>query len=229
MNKEVLEDLIMFYSSKEKKLITLNEYVENMKEDQKYIYYASGDSVDRIDRAPQTELLKNKGYEILYLTDEIDEFAIKMLNTYKEKEFKSVSSGDLGLEDQKEKEELEEEIKENKDLFASMKEYLDKKIKDVKPSKRLINHPVCLSSEGDLSIEMEKVLRSMPNNPELEADKILEINIHHEIFNRLKAAYEGDKDKFQLYTSLLYDQALLMEGLPIDDPVEFSNNICKLM
>lgn len=229
MNKEVLEDLIMFYSSKEKKLITLNEYVENMKEDQKYIYYASGDSVDRIDRAPQTELLKNKGYEILYLTDEIDEFAIKMLNTYKEKEFKSVSSGDLGLEDQKEKEELEEEIKENKDLFASMKEYLDKKIKDVKPSKRLINHPVCLSSKGDLSIEMEKVLRSMPNNPELEADKILEINIHHEIFNRLKAAYEEDKDKFQLYTSLLYDQALLMEGLPIEDPVEFSNNICKLM
>lgn len=229
MNKEILEDLIMFYSSKEKKMVTLDEYIKNMEEEQKYIYYATGDSIDRIDKSPQTELLKDKGYEILYLVDDIDEFAIKMLNIYGDKEFRSVSSGDLGLEDEKEKEEIEEEIRENKDLFTSMKEYLGEKIKDVKPSRRLKNHPVCLSSEGELSIEMEKVLRSMPNSQELEADKILEINIHHNIFDSLKEAYNSDKDKFKLYTKLLYDQALLMEGLPIDDPIEFSNNICKLM
>lgn len=229
IHKEVLQDLLMFYSSKEKKMITLKEYVENMPEDQKYIYYATGNSIDRIDKLPQTELVKDKGYEILYFVEDIDEFAIKMLMKYEDKEFKSVSSGDLGLETDEDKEKEKAEIEENKDLFSAMKSLLEGKVVDVRPSKRLKNHPVCLSSEGELSIEMEKVLNMMPDNPELKADKVLEINLHHDIFNRLKLAYEEDSEKFNLYTNLLYNQGLLIEGLSIEDPIEFSNNICKLM
>ena len=229
MNKEKLQDLILFYSSKEKKMVTLKEYVERMKEDQKYIYYASGDSFDRIDKLPQTEVVKDKGYEILYLVDDIDEFAIKALMTYEEKEFRSVSSGDLGIENDEEDKEIETETKENKDLFEAMKSILDDKVKEVKPSKRLKNHPVCLSSEGELSIEMEKVLSMMPDGEGIKADKVLEINIDHNVFNRLKAAFEDDKEKLKLYTELLYNQALLIEGLSIEDPVEFTNNIWKLM
>lgn len=226
-NKETLQDLILFYSSKEKKMVTLEEYVEGMLEDQKYIYYASGESIDRIDKLPQTELLKDKGYEILYLTDDVDEFAIKMLMNYKEKEFKSVSSGDLGLES--EEKEDEKETEENKDLFGFMEEILSGKVSSIKPSKRLKNHPVCLSSEGDLSIEMEKILSQMPDAQGVKANKILEINVHHNVFNKLKEAFEEDKEKVKLYTNLLYDQALLIEGLTIEDPVEFTNNIWKLM
>ena len=225
-NKETLQDLIMFYSSKEKKMVTLGEYVERMPEEQKYIYYAVGDSNERIEKLPQTELVKDKGYEILYFTEEIDEFAIKMLMNYKEKEFKSVSSGDLGIEADEKDEAITEE---NKGLFESMKEALSGKVKAVKVSKRLKNHPVCLSSEGELSIEMEKVLNSMPNNEGVKADKVLEINPNHEVFNSLKETFENDKEKFDLYTNLLYNQALLVEGLSVEDPVEFANNICKLM
>lgn len=227
-HKDVLQDLLMFYSSKEKKLVTLDEYVSRMPEDQKYIYYATGESNERIEKLPQTELVADKGYEILYFTDEIDEFAIKMLMTYKEKEFKSVSSGDLGIEAEDEKE-TEEEIKENKELFEAMKDILAGKVKDVRVSKRLKNHPVCLTADGEISIEMEKVLNAMPNNQEVKADKVLEINAHHEVFQALKQAHEGDKDKLTLFTNLLYNQALLIEGLPIQDPVEFTNNICQVM
>lgn len=223
--KEVLQDLLMFYSSKEKKMVTLDEYVTRMAEDQKYIYYAVGESIDRIEKMPQTELLLDKGYEILYFTDDIDEFAIKMLMKYKEKEFKSVSSSDLGIENNDE----ENKVEENKSLFDAMKEVLNDKINAVKVSNKLKNHPVCLSNEGDLSIEMEKLLNSMPNNQGVKAQKVLEINTHHEVFTALKGAYENDKDKFNLYTNLLYNQALLIEGLSISDPVEFTNNICKLM
>ncbi len=229
MHKEVLKDLLIFYSSKEKKMVTLEEYVSRMAENQKYIYYAAGESVDRIDKLPQTELLKDKGYEILYFTDDIDEFAIKMLMEYNEKEFKSVSSGDLGIESNEEDKENENEIEENKELFSFMKEVLSDKVKEIKPSKRLKNHPVCLSSEGDLSIEMEKILSQMPDSHGIKADKILEINVHHHVFDTLKSAFENDKDKLKLYTNLLYNQALLIEGLPIEDPIEFTNNICKLM
>ena len=225
-NKETLQDLIMFYSSKEKKMVTLAEYVERMPEDQKYIYYAVGESNERIEKLPQTELVKDKGYEILYFTEEVDEFAIKMLMNYKEKEFKSVSSGDLGIEADEKDEAISEE---NKDLFESMREALNGKVKSVKVSKRLKNHPVCLSSEGEISIEMEKVLNSMPNNEGVKADKVLEINPNHEVFNSLKESFENDKDKFALYTNILYNQALLVEGLSIEDPVDFANNICKLM
>ncbi|MDO5779330.1 MAG: molecular chaperone HtpG [Clostridium sp.] len=227
--KEVLQDLLMFYSSKEKKMVTLDEYVTRMGEDQKYIYYAVGESIDRIEKMPQTELLLDKGYEILYFTDDIDEFAIKMLMKYKEKEFKSVSSSDLGIENNDDENKIEENNEENKSLFDAMKEVLNDKISSVKVSNKLKNHPVCLSNEGDLSIEMEKLLNSMPNNQGVKAEKVLEINTHHEVFTSLKNAYENDKDKFNLYTNLLYNQALLIEGLSISDPVEFTNNICKLM
>lgn len=225
-NKETLQDLIMFYSSKEKKMVTLAEYVERMPEDQKYIYYAVGESNERIEKLPQTELVKDKGYEILYFTEEIDEFAIKILMNYKEKEFKSVSSGDLGIEADEKDEKVNEE---NKSLFDAMREALNGKVQGVKVSKRLKNHPVCLSSEGEISIEMEKVLNSMPNNQGVKANKVLEINPNHQVFNSLKETYENDKDKFALYTNLLYNQALLVEGLSVEDPVEFANNICKLM
>lgn len=229
MNKDVLQDLLLFYSSKEKKLVSLDEYVSRMPEDQKYIYYASGESIERIEKLPQTELVADKGYEILYFTDDIDEFAIKMLMKYKEKEFKSVSSGDLGIEpDEKDKESSAEE-NENKELFEAMKQILSDKVKNVRASKRLKSHPVCLSTEGEVTIEMEKVLNAMPNSQEIKADKVLEINIHHDVFQALKNAYEKDKEKLNLYTNLLYNQALLIEGLPVSDPVEFTNDICKVM
>lgn len=229
MNKEVLQDLLLFHSSKEKKLVTLDEYVSRMPEDQKYIYYASGESIDRIEKLPQTELVADKGYEILYFTDDIDEFAIKMLMKYKEKEFKSVSSGDLGIEPEENEKESGAEENDNKDLFEAMKNILADKVKNVRASKRLKSHPVCLSTEGEVTIEMEKILNAMPNNQEVKADKVLEINIHHEVFQSLKDAYEKDKEKLNLYTNLLYNQALLIEGLPVSDPVEFTNDICKVM
>lgn len=228
-NKEILQDLLMFYSSKEKKMVTLDEYVSRMPEDQKYIYYAVGESNERIEKLPQIEGVLDKGYEVLYFTDDIDEFAIKMLMNYKEKEFKSVSSGDLGIEGEEKENTSSSEDKENKELFESMKDILSGKVKDVRASKRLKNHPVCLANEGELSIEMEKVLNAMPNNENIKADKVLEININHDVFKSLKEAYEGDKDKLKLYTDLLYNQALLIEGLTINDPVEFTNNICKIM
>ena len=226
-DKELLQDLLMFYSSKEKKLVTLNEYVSRMPEDQKYIYYATGETIERIEKLPQTELVAEKGYEILYFTEDIDEFAIKMLTKYKDKEFKSVSSGDLGIEEDKAQTEAEE--KENKELFDYMKEVLSDKVKDVRASTRLKSHPVCFATEGEVSIEMEKVFNSMPNNQNIKAEKILEINVHHDVFQSLKDAYANDKEKLKLYTNLLYNQALLIEGLPINDPVEFSNDICKIM
>ncbi|MEH7547597.1 molecular chaperone HtpG [Neobacillus bataviensis] len=227
-HKEELQDLLMFYSSKEKKLVTLDEYVSRMPEDQKYIYYATGESNERIDKLPQTELVADKGYEILYFTDEIDEFAIRMLMSYKEKEFKSVSSGDLGFEAD-ENQDTAAEQQDNKELFDFMKNVLNNKVKDVKVSKRLKTHPVCLSTDGAVSIEMEKILNAMPNSQNVKADKILEINVHHEVFATLKDAFEKDKDKLTLYTNLLYNQALLIEGLPIEDPVEFTNQLCKVM
>lgn len=228
MHKEELQDLLLFHSSKEKRLVTLEEYVSRMPEEQKYIYYATGDSIDRIEKLPQTELVLDKGFEILYFTDEIDEFAIKMLMQYKDKEFRSVSSGDLGIEDEDSKEE-KEQAKENEDLFKAMKEVLSDKVKNVKASKRLKSHPVCLTAEGEISIEMEKVINAMPDNQNIKADKVLEINVDHDVFKSLKQAHENDKEKFNLYTNLLYNQALLIEGLPIHDPVEFTNDICKVM
>ncbi|CAH1199982.1 molecular chaperone HtpG [Paenibacillus sp. 2RAB27] len=228
-HKELLQDLLMFSSSKEKQLVTLDEYVARMPEDQKYIYYASGESMERIDKLPQTELVTDKGYEILYFTDDIDEFAIKMIMTYKEKEFRSVSSGDLGIDVEDNANDSESDKKENQDLFDYMNGLLAGKVTSVKASKRLRKHPVCLSTDGDVTIEMEKILNAMPNNPNVKAEKVLEINVNHDVFASLKDAFEKDKEKLNLYTALLYNQALLIEGLPLQDPVEFTNDICKIM
>lgn len=229
INKEDLQDLLMFYSSKEKKLVTLKEYVSRMPEEQKYIYYATGDTNEKIEKMPQTELVLDKGYEVLFFTDDIDEFAIRVLMKYEDKEFKSVSSGDLGIEDEESKNKTETEQNENKELFEYMKNVLSDKVKDVTLSKRLKTHPVCLSAEGEISIEMEKVLNAMPDSQNIKAEKVLEINPNHEIFASLKKAFENDKEKVALYTKILYNQALLIEGLPIEDPVEFTNDMCKVM
>ena len=229
VNKELLKDLLLFTSSKEKKLVTLEEYVSRMKEDQKYIYYAAGESVDKIDALPQTELVKDKGYEILYLTDNVDEFAVKMMMSYDDKEFKSISSGDLGLESEAEKEENKKLSEENKDMFEFIKESLGGKIKAAKVSDRLKSHPVCLTNEGQISLEMEKVLNQMPENQNVSAEKVLEINPNHEIFKTMQELYANDKDKLKDYANILYTQALLIEGMPIDDPVAYSNLVCKLM
>jgi molecular chaperone HtpG len=228
-HKDELQDLLMFYSSTEKKPVTLDEYVARMPEDQKYIYYASGPSNERIEKLPQTEMVAEKGYEILYFTDDIDEFAIKMVMSYKEKEFKSVSSGDLGIEADEDKSKDDSEENDNKELFEHMKSLLTDKVKNVKASKRLKTHPVCLSTEGELTIEMEKILQAMPNSQDVKADKVLEINVNHAVFQSLKDAYANDKEKLNLYTTLLYSQALLIEGLPVQDPVAFTNDICKIM
>lgn len=226
-NKDTLKDLLLFYSSTEEKLVTLSEYVERMKEDQKYIYYATGESHARIERLPQTEIVRDKGYEILYFTDDVDEFAIKMLLNYDEKEFKSVSSGDLGFEDDQAEEKTATE--EDQAIFDQMKEILKGKVSDVRLSKRLKTHPVCLSNEGDISIEMEKVLSMMPENQGVKAEKVLEINTNHDIFKSLKQASESNEDMMETYTNVLYNQALLIEGLPVEDPVSYANDVWKVM
>ncbi|MBQ6168976.1 MAG: molecular chaperone HtpG [Ruminococcus sp.] len=230
MHKEKLQDLLMFTSSNEQKLVTLDEYVTAMREDQKYIYYATGESAARIEQLPQTELVKDNGFEILYLTDNIDEFAIKSLMKYKDKEFKSVSADDLGLDTPEKKEELKAKEEESADLLKELQEALDGKVTKVALSQRLKSHPVCLTSEGEISLEMEKVLNSMPTDQKVHAQRVLEINPDHEIFGKLKSLSDGgDKDKIGKYAKLLYDQALLIEGMSIEDPVEFSNLICELM
>ena len=224
-----LQDLLMFYSSKEKGMVTLSEYVSRMKEDQKYIYFASGNSIDRIDKMPQTEMLFDQGYEVLYLTDDVDEFAIRIIYNYQGKEFKSVSESDLDIKDSDEQNQSAQQDDTDKDILVAMKEYLNDKVKDVQISKRLKTHPVCLSSQGGLSIEMEKILKAMPVGQEISAQKVLEINKEHDVYQALKHAYENNKEKFDLMTRILYNQSLLMEGLSIEDPTAFSDDICALM
>ncbi len=223
--KELVQDLILFYSIREQKMISLKEYIEKMPEDQKFIYYACGETNDKIAKLPQTESVKEKGYDILCFTDDIDEFAIKMLGKYEEKEFKSVSSGDLGFETEENKQENDD----NKEIFLFMKDVLGEKVSDVKASARLKTHPVCITSAGELSIEMEKVLNAMPADQKVKAERILEINTDHAMFAKIKSLFENDKEKLKKYTEVLYGSALLIEGLSIDDPVEFSNHICDLL
>lgn len=238
MNKNELQDLLMFKSSNGA-MTTLEEYVSRMKEDQKYIYFASGSSVSRIESLPQTELVRDKDYEILYLTDHVDEFCLQMMHTYDKKiedsdettpiEYKSVSADDLGLETEEEKEEIKKEEEDNKDMFEFLTEKLGGKVKAVKLSQRLKKHPVCITSEGMLSVEMEKVLSAMPDAQGAKAEKVLEINPNHAIFGKLKSLYETDKDKAGEYADLLYSQALLIEGMPIENPVDFANKLCEIM
>lgn len=231
MNKEILQDLLMFYSSSEKKLVTLDEYINRMPEGQENIYFMSGESVDKIDKLPQCALVKEKGYEILYLTDNVDEFVMQTLMTYKEKKFKNISQGDLDLASEDEKKELEAKAEENKDLLEGLKEALGEKVKEVKISSRLVNDPVCLSTDEGLSFEMEKVLSAMPDgNPYgMKAARILEINPNHEIFKALQKVYSEDKEAVKDYADILFQQALLIEGFPIEDPMEFSRKICDFM
>ncbi len=228
-DKDLLQDLLMFYSSGEKKLVTLSEYVSRMKEDQKYIYYACGESIEKIDKLPQTELVAEKGCEILYFTEDVDEFAIQILREFEGKAFKSVSAADLDIETEEEKKETEKKKEENKDLFIFLKDALGDKVKEVRASARLKSHPVCLSSDGALSIEMEKVLNAMPNDQKVKAERILEINVNHPIFAKIAVLYDTDKDKLKQYAAVLYDSALLIEGLPIEDPVAYTNAVCDLM
>ncbi|MGP1568351.1 MAG: molecular chaperone HtpG, partial [Peptoanaerobacter stomatis] len=229
MNKDELQDLIMFKSSLDKeKYTTLEEYVSRMKDDQKEIYYATGESVEKIEKMPQTEFLLDKGYEILYFTDEVDEFAIQVLRTYKEKEFKSVSSSDINV-DNTEKEKNEEKAKESKSMLDEMKEILKSNISDVVISNRLKSYPVCISAKGSVSVEMEKTLNAMPTDTHVKAEKVLEINPENKSFDNLKKYYEQDKDKFTKLTEVLYNQALLIEGLQVQDPIKFANNISDLL
>ena len=228
MNKDKLKDLLLFYSSTEKKLVTLKEYVTRMKNEQKEIYYASGETVDKIDLLPQVEILKEKGYEILYLTDNVDEFVLKMLVNYDEKAFQNACANNLDLDSEEEKEELKKKNEECSKMFEAMKLALGDEVKGIRFTHRLKNHPVCLSSEGAISLEMEKTLNSMPNNQVIKAQTVLEINENHEIAKKLSEIAEN-KEELEKYTKVLYAQARLIEGLTIENPTEISNLVCEMM
>lgn len=228
-NKDMLSDLLMFYSSAEKKLVTLSEYAARMKEEQKYIYYAAGSSIEQVSAMPQTELVLDKGYEILFCTDEVDEFVLKMLHEFEGKHFKSVSAGDLEIETAEEKEQAKKQSEESKDVLDAIKTALGDKVKSVRLSPRLKTHPVCLTADGEVSLEMEKVLGAMPNAPGVKADRVLELNPSHSVFAALKKVHESNPGRLQQYASLLYNQALLIEGFPVEDPVAFSEQICSLI
>lgn len=228
--KDTLKDLIMFPSSFEGKNVTLAEYVSRMKEGQEEIYYACGETKERIDLLPQMETFKDKGYEVLYFTQEVDEFAIKVLMEYEGKKFASISDAKLDLESDEEKEEAKKLADDSKDMLEFMQKAIADKVKTVRISNKLKTHPVCLSSDGNITIEMEKVLNSLPQNDnKVKAEKAMEINPNHAIFTKLQSLYENDKDKLSDYTKLLYAQAQLIEGLPIENPVEFANLVCDLM
>lgn len=230
--RDKLQDLLLFTRASDSKLCTLKEYRDAMPESQKYIYYAAGESAQKLALLPQAETVRDKGYDILYLTDDVDEFLMQILHTYDEKEFRSISSDDLGLESDEEKKEITEKAEANKDLFAAMQKALDGKVSEVVLSSKLKSHPVCLSSKGAFTIEMEKVIDAMPNVQQNapKAQRVLEINGSHPVFNSLTAAFAaGDTKKVETYAKLLYDQALLIEGLSVEDPVAFSNAICELM
>lgn len=231
MHKDLLQDLLLFYSSHEKKLVTLDEYVARMPEDQKYIYFVSGADVDKTDRMPMVQSVKAKEYEILYLTDNVDEFALQALGNYKEKQFKNISQGDLDLASEEEKKEVEQTAEANKDLLEDIKEALKDKVQDVKISTRLVDDPVCMSSDEGMSFEMEKVLSAMPEgNPYgMKATRILEINPKHPIFAALQKIYASDKEAVKEYADVLYTQAMLIEGFPVEDPMEFSRKVCDIM
>lgn len=228
IDKDKLKDLLMFYSSTEKKLVTLKEYVMRMKETQDKIYYACGETVDKIDMLPQVEGVKSKEYEILYLTDEIDEFVLQVLMNYDEKEFANVSANNVDLDSKEDKEKLEKLNEESKDMFAYMQEQIPEVAK-VCFTNRLKDHPVCITTEGAISVEMQKVINALPNNRSIQAKTTLEINESHPIAQKIKSLFENDKEELKKYTKILYAQAKLIEGLDIDNPTEISNIICELI
>lgn len=229
LNKDNLKDLLMFHSSTENKLVTLDEYVDRMKKGQDKIYYACGETVDKIELLPQVEAVKEKGYEILYLTENIDEFVVQVLMEHKEKKFINVCANDVDLDTDEEKEALKKENEENKDMFTLMKETIGEGVQEVRFTHRLKNHPVCLTSEGALSVEMEKVINSMPNDQKVKAQTALEINDSHPIAQKIKDLYANDKEELKKYTQVLYAQARLIEGLPVENPTQISNLICEII
>ena len=229
LNKDNLKDLLMYHSSTENKLVTLDEYVDRMKEGQDKIYYACGETVDKIELLPQVEAVKEKGYEILYLTENIDEFVVQVLMEHKEKKFINVCANDVDLDTDEEKEALKKENEENKDMFTLMKETIGEGVQEVRFTHRLKNHPVCLTSEGALSVEMEKVINSMPNDQKVKAQTALEINDSHPIAQKIKELYVNDKEVLKKYTQVLYAQARLIEGLPVENPTQISNLICEII
>ncbi len=229
MHKDDLKDLLLFYSSKNKKMISLKEYVDALADGQEKIYYACGETYDKIDLMPQVESFKDKDYDVLYLKDYIDEFAVRMLREYEGKEFTNISNEDVNLGSEEDKKIIEEENDNNKDMLGIMKEVLSDYVKDVKFTNKLKNHPVCLTSQGNLSVEMEKVINAMPTDEHIKAETVLEINKDHTIAQKLKNLYETDKDELKKYAKVLYSEARLIEGLPLDNPTEISNLICELL
>ncbi len=228
MNNDMLKDLILFYSSKQKKKITLKEYVDNMLDKQDKIYYVCGESIDKIDMLPQVERFKERDYEVLYLCDYVDEFTIQALMSYDDKKFVNISNEDVSLDTEEEKEQLEKANNEAKDMFDFMKEALPE-VKNIKFTNKLKKHPVCLSTEGNISLEMEKVLNSMGDGQDVKAEVVLEINEDHPIATKLKDLYKHDKDILANYTKILYNQARLIEGLSVENPTELTNMICEMM
>jgi len=235
MNRDLLSDLLMFYSSKAEKLISIDAYVKNMPEEQKHIYYAAGESISLLDKLPQAEQVREKGYEILYLTDEIDEFVIRMLGIFEEKDFRSVIDGDLELDSEEDKKEIEQQETENKDVLEFVKDSLDGKVAAVRLSHKLKSHPVSLAAQGEISLEMERYFKSMQGRQEggmfgdMRAERVLELNAGHPSFAALKDAFDNDKDKAAKYANLLYGQALLTAGVPLEDPSEFSELVSTLL
>ena len=229
MDKDKLKDLLMFYSSTEKKLVTLGEYVSRMKEGQESIYYACGESIDKIDLLPQVDSIKDRGYEILYLSASVDEFVMQILQEYEGKKFANVCADNIDLETAEEKEEIKKANEDDKEMFDFMKEAVGGDVDKVRYTHKLKNHPICLTSEGALSVKMEKVINAMPNEESVKAQTILEINKNHPIVNKLKELYQNDKEGLKEYTKILYAQARLIEGLPIENPTEISNMVCKII
>ena len=231
IHKELLSDLIMFFSSTEKKLVSLSEYVSRMSGEQKYIYYACGESVSKLDTLPQTELIRDKGYEILYMTDSVDEFVVRMLGKFEDKEFKSVNDKDLGIETDEEKKETEKKAEESRELLDFVKESLGGKVKDVRISSKLKSHPVCLTTDGEITLEMEKYFKSLPGSEMggIQAERVLELNPEHPAFKALEKAFETDKEKAGKYAEILYTQSLLIAGMDIENPAEYADLVCSLM
>nr|WP_294666183.1 molecular chaperone HtpG [uncultured Ruminococcus sp.] len=225
MHKEELQDLLMYYSSTEKKLVTLSEYVDRMKEDQKFIYFAVGENISSIDNLPQTELLRSKGYEILYCTEEIDEFSLQTLMQYKDKKFCSATNDDLGIENDENK----EEEKDSSAILTFVKETLGDKVSEVVASKKLVSHPVCLTAKGGISFEMEKYFNALQPDSGMKAQRVLELNMNHSAVKAMESAVQTDIEKAKKYAELLYNQALLIAGLPIENPGEYADLVCSLM
>lgn len=229
MHKETLKDLLLFYSSKEKKLVTLKEYVANMIDGQEKIYYACGETNDKIDLMPQIEQFKEKDYDVLYLTEYVDEFTVQAMMDYDGKTFTNISSENLNLENEEDKKKIDKENNDNKEMLEVMKKTLNENVHDVKFTNRLKKHPVCLTTEGPISIEMEKLMSSMPTEEKIKASAVLEINESHPIAKKLKELYKKDANALEEYTKVLYAQARLIEGLPLDNPTEISNIICDMI